>query len=148
MTQLLATGVIRAGILTEAQVPELIVRGCGSRNSERIDSIISDLIENSDADGLKMSPAMQEVFNFFHSFMYSDVYTNPIAKGEEGKVQGILFALYEYYVANPDKLPAELCFIAEKDGRGRAACDYISGMTDSYAVTAHRRLFDRTPDLR
>ena len=132
---------IRAGILTEEQVPDVIVRGCGRRNSERIDSIISDLIANSGNDALKMSPGMQEVFNFFHAFMYSDVYTNPVAKGEESKVKGILSALYEYYVANPGKMPSELCAIAERDGRERAACDYLSGMTDSYVMEKYAELF-------
>lgn len=132
---------IRAGILSAADVPEEIRRGCGERNSERINSFMTDLIENS-ADGLlQMSPEMQKVFNFFHSFMYSDVYTNPIAKGEEGKVEGILCKLYDYYTAQPDKLPADFIAVAERDGLGRAACDYISGMTDGYAMEKFSEIY-------
>jgi dGTPase len=66
--------------------------------------------------------------------MYSDVYTNPVAKGEEDKVQGILEKLYEYYVNHIEKMPRELQLIAEREGKGRAAVDYISGMTDGYAM--------------
>ena len=132
---------IRAGILTAEQVPPEIRRGCGERNSERINSFITDLIENSENGVLKMSPAMQETYEFFHSFMYSDVYTNPVAKSEESKVEGILGQLYEYYVSHPDTLPAELQLVAERDGLGRAACDYISGMTDGYAMEKYSELF-------
>ena len=132
---------IRAGILTEAQVPPEIVSGCGVTNSQRINSIVSDLISNSTDGVLKMSPHMQETFDFFHSYMYSDVYTNPVAKGEESKVKGILFALYEYYTKNPDKLPEELVAVAQRDGCERAVCDYISGMTDGYVMEKYDQLF-------
>ncbi len=132
---------IRAGILTNEQVPELIRSRCGERNSERINSILTDLIRNSGNGELKMSPQMQETFDFFHRFMYSDVYTNPQAKSEESKVDGILSRLYDYYTANPDKLPEDYASVIEREGRERAACDYISGMTDGYAMEKYGELF-------
>ena len=52
-----------------------------------------------------MSDKMQKTFDFFHAFMYSDVYTNLCAKSEESKVEGILSRLYDYYTAHPDALP-------------------------------------------
>ena len=132
---------IRAGLLTAEGVPERIRRECGERNSERIDSFITDLIANSRDGVLRMSPSMQETFDFFHSFMYSDVYTNPLAKGEESKVEGILEKLYAYYTAHPEALPEDYAGVIERDGRGRAACDYISGMTDGYAMEKYGELF-------
>ena len=132
---------IRAGIITADRVPEIIRRNCGQRNSERINALLTDLISNS-ADGrLGMSPKMQETFDFFHSYMYSDVYTNPVAKREEGKVEGILARLYEYYVKRPEKLPLDFVPVIEREGVERAACDYISGMTDSYAIERYGELF-------
>ena len=128
-------------LLTAEQVPKLIRTNCGGRNSERINAFMLDLVENSRDGELKMSPKMQETFNFFHSFMYSDVYTNPIAKSEENKVEGILGRLYDYYIAHPEKLPEDFQPIVERDGRGRAACDYISGMTDGYAMEKYGELF-------
>ena len=132
---------IRAGIITESQVPAVIRENCGSRNSERINYFVSDLIENSREGGLQMSEKVQEVFDFFHSYMYSDIYVNPIAKSEESKVEGILFALYEYYTKHSEALPEDFRFIEEKEGVDRAACDYISGMTDSYAMEKYGELF-------
>ena len=132
---------IRAGILKEEDVPEIIRTRCGERNSERINSIMLDLIENSAGGVIKMSDYMQEAVDFFHSFMYSDVYTNPIAKGEESKVDGIIAGIFEYYVRNPEKMPPELRLIAEREGRERAACDYVSGMTDGYAMEKYSEIF-------
>ena len=132
---------IRAGILTAEEVPALIRENCGERNSERINSILMDLIANSGGGELKMSEKMRETFNFFHSFMYSDVYLNPRAKGEESKVDGILSGLYGYYSTHPEKLPEDLRAVIERDGVERAACDYISGMTDGYAMEKYGELF-------
>ena len=132
---------IRAGILKEEDVPEIIRTRCGERNSERINSIMLDLIENSGGGVIKMSDYMQEAVDFFHSFMYSDVYTNPIAKGEESKVDGMIAGIFEYYVRNPEKMPPELQLIAEREGRERAACDYVSGMTDGYAMEKYSEIF-------
>ena len=132
---------IRAGLLTADAVPERIRRECGERNSERIDSFITDLIRSSGDGVLRLSPAMQDTFDFFHSFMFSDVYTNPVAKSEENKVEGILEKLYEYYVAHPETLPEDFAGVIECEGRERAACDYISGMTDGYAMEKFGELF-------
>lgn len=132
---------IRAGILTADEVPARIRSECGERNSERINAFISDLIRNSGEGELKMSPAMQETFDFFHRFMFSDVYTNPLAKSEENKVEGILSRLYDYYAAHPEALPEDFAGVIEREGRQRAACDYISGMTDSYAMEKYGELF-------
>lgn len=132
---------IRAGILSADEVPEIIRVRCGERNSERINSIITDIIENSKDGTIKMSDYMQEAVDFFHSFMYSDVYTNPIAKGEESKVDGIIGGIFDYYCKHPEMLPAELQIIAEREGADRAACDFVSGMTDGYAMEKYSELF-------
>ncbi len=132
---------IRAGLLTEEAVPERIREGCGTRNSARINSFISDLILSSTAGELRMSQKMQDLFQYFHSFMYSDIYTNPVAKGEESKVDGILAALYDHYRSRPEELPEDFGGVLDREGPERAACDYISGMTDGYAMEKYGELF-------
>ena len=132
---------IRAGLLTEDEVPEKIRLGCGTRNSERINSFITDLIRSSHDGELRMSDEMQELFNYFHSFMYSDIYVNPVAKAEESKVDGILASLYDVYVAHPEKLPSDFGGVLEREGPEQAACDYISGMTDGYAMEKYGEWF-------
>ena len=132
---------IRAGILSEEDVPVLIREKCGSRNSERINSFITDLVRNSKDGVLRLSDEMQEVYDYFHSYMFSDIYVNPMAKGEEGKVEGMILKLFEYYTSNPNALPKEYRDVMEKEGSERAAVDYISGMTDSFAIETYERLF-------
>ena len=106
-----------------------------------INSIMLDLIENSGGGKIQMSDYMQEAVDFFHAFMYSDVYTNPIAKGEESKVDGIIGSLFDYYLKHPDKMPDEMQLIASREGVSRAVCDYISGMTDGYAMEKYSEIF-------
>lgn len=132
---------IRAGILRAEDVPDMIRTRCGERNSERINSIMLDLIENSGGGKIQMSDYMQEAVDFFHAFMYSDVYTNPIAKGEESKVDGIIGSLFDYYLKHPDKMPDEMQLIASREGVSRTVCDYISGMTDGYAMEKYSEIF-------
>ena len=132
---------IRAGLLTEEDVPERIRLGAGTRNSTRINSFITDLIMSSGNGTLKLSAQMQDLFDYFHSFMYAEIYTNPLAKGEEGKVDGILASLYDYYVSHPETLPEDFLGILEHESAERAACDYISGMTDGYAMEKYSELF-------
>ena len=132
---------VRAGILRDEDIPQEIKLGCGTKNSQRINSFITDLILNSTDGTIKMSPDMQKTFEFFHKFMFSDVYLNPLAKSEESKVEGILSKLYDFYTSNPEKLPEDYKHIIENEGVGRAACDYISGMTDGYAMEKFGELF-------
>ncbi len=132
---------VRAGILKNSSLPAIVRQRCGNRNSERIDAFISDLVANSKDGEIKMSPYMQEAYEVFHDFMYSDVYTNPLAKSEESKVEGILGGIFGYYLKHPWELPAEYTSIAQKDGLERAVCDYVSGMTDGYAIEKYGEIF-------
>lgn len=132
---------LRAGIITEEDVPRRIREECGEKNSARLDAFVQDLIANSASGTIGFSPAMKDTFDFFHSYMYSEIYVNPKAKSEERKVDGIIEKLYSYYVADPGQLPEDYAAIALLEGPERAACDYISGMTDSYAMEKYSELF-------
>lgn len=132
---------IRAGILTPGDVPDRIRQALGDRNSQRINAIISDLVENSAGGEIRMSDEMADVYDLFHNFMYDEVYYNPVAKSEESKVKGIISGIYEYYVTNPDRLPEDFKAIAHEDGLERAVCDYVAGMTDTYAMEVYSNIF-------
>jgi len=132
---------IRAGILTNERVPGTVRLNCGNRNSERINAFVSDMIKNSTDGEIKFSPKMKETFETFHAFMYSDVYTNPAAKSEESKVEGILGGIFDYYMKHPWQLPNEFLDIVTREGLDRAVCDYVSGMTDGYAMEKYGEIF-------
>ena len=132
---------MRAGIIAPEDVPALIRERCGERNSERINSLVSDLIANSTEGVIKMSPEMREVYDFFHKYMFDAVYHNPLAKGEESKVYGIIEGLYGHYTKHPEDMPEDFRGVMENEGVERAACDYISGMTDGYAMEKFGEIF-------
>ena len=132
---------IRAGILRAEDVPDMIRTRCGERNSERINSLVSDLIANSTEGVIKMSPEMREVYDFFHKYMFDAVYHNPLAKSEESKVYGIIEGLYGHYTKHPENMPEDFRGVMENEGVERAACDYISGMTDGYAMEKFGEIF-------
>ena len=132
----------RAGILAPGDEPEIIRARLGVRNSERINSIVTDVIETSaELDVILMSPDITEAVQVFTDFMYAEVYKNPVAKGEESKVGNILYSIWEYYVNHPEKLPADYRAIADEEGIERAATDYVSGMTDKYVMDVYYDLF-------
>ena len=132
---------LRAGIVTQAQVPEPILARLGRTNSRRIDAFIQDIIRNGRAGEIGISPDMEDVWALFHEFMFENVYRNPVAKGEETKVENILRGIWEHYRDHPDALPEDFRFIAERDGLERAVTDYVSGMTDDYAMYQFGQIF-------
>ena len=132
----------RAGILAPGDEPEIICERLGERNSERINSIVTDVIETSaELDVILMSPDITEAVQVFTDFMYAEVYKNPVAKGEESKVGNILLSIWEYYVNHPERLPEDYRAIADEEGIDRAATDYVSGMTDKYVMDVYSELF-------
>ncbi len=131
----------RAGIVRPEDVPEIIRTRVGTRNSQRINAMVTDAIENSAAGAVALSPAMAEAYTAFEEFMYAAVYRNPTAKGEESKVKGILAPIMDYYTGHVEKLPPEFLAIAEAEGATAAVTDYVSGMTDSYAIATFEDLF-------
>lgn len=132
----------RAGILAPGDEPAIVRERLGERNSRRIDAIVTDVIETSAGqEVILMSPGVTEAVHVFTDFMYSEVYKNPIAKGEESKVHDILLAVWRHYVEKPDELPEEYRRIAAEDGLERAVTDYVSGMTDKYVIDVYMELF-------
>ena len=75
--------------------------------------------------------------------MFEHVYKNNDAKGEEGKAQQLIVSLFEYYLKHIDRLPEEYLDMMEKrnEKKERVVCDYISGMSDSYAIDKFEELF-------
>ena len=119
---------IRAGVLSEEELPRQVKETLGERRSQRIDCMVRSVVENSENGQIRMGEDVQEGFDCLHTFMYQRVYLNSVAKQEEAKVPNMLGTLYGYLLS-PGKLPEEMAFIAETEGVERAVCDYIAGMT-------------------
>ena len=132
---------MRAGIVLPEDVPQIVTEVIGTKNSQRLNNTITDLIAHSGNGTVCMSKDMQEAIRVFHAFMYDAVYLNQRAKGEEHKVTGIVEGIWNYYHKFPEKLPADYHTIRETEGLDRAVCDYISGMTDGYCMEVYSKLF-------
>lgn len=131
---------IRAGVLSENDIDIEICKVLGYSKSERINTLVLSAIENSE-DDICLAREVAEAMEELHKFMFANVYTNPYCKGEEGKADTMIKQLYHYFADNPAELPVsyeEICF---REGAERAACDYISGMTDRFAVRKFEELF-------
>lgn len=134
---------IRGGILTNEDVPEEIASVIGHTLEERLDTFTHDIIITSyDQPIIAMSPPVQKAFDDFRQFMFENVYTNPKAKGEEKKAMGVVEALYKHYIKNIDLLPDYLKHRMDLgDSKERVVCDYISSMTDRYAIRQYEDIY-------
>jgi len=133
---------LRAGVLTENDIPGKFIEALGTKHGERINTLVLDMIEESEKTGeIRLSSSISSIFDDFRSFMYKSVYMNMRAKSEESKVFGIVSEIFEHYYKAPKEMPEEYCRIIDKDGLKRAVSDFVSGMTDKYAVHVYERLF-------
>lgn len=137
-----ADDAIRAGILSENDLPASVIKELGGRKSVRIDTLVRDIIsESMSRDDIVYSATVGSAAEEFRSFMFTRVYRNPVAKREERKAFGIIRGIFDYYLKNPDKLPEDYRALIEEDGLERVVCDYVSGMTDKYAIYKYSELF-------
>lgn len=133
---------IRSGTLSGDEIPETVRQVLGHRYSARINTIVEDVIAQGVGDGrVHMSRQVEDAVNAFSDFLYQKVYWNPVVKGEERKVLGLLSGIFDYFAANPAKMSAEYRAIADREGVRRAAADYVAGMTDPYAIEIHNSIF-------
>ncbi len=131
---------VRAGVMREEDVPADIREALGDRRTTRIDTLVASIVENSGED-IRMDEATAACFERLHDFMFEALYRNPVAKREEGKVEGLIERMFCFFLQNPDRLPSEYDAIREHEGTSRAVCDYIAGMTDNYALEVYHALF-------
>ena len=135
---------LRAQVITLDEIPKDCLDLFGYTHGERINSLVMDIIINSDGkNGIFQSEDHAREMNILRDWMFEHVYRNPEVKknAELEKVQTLIFALYEYYVKNPDKLPKEYQGLLDEWGKNEVAKDYMAGMTDRYALFMYDKLF-------
>ena len=133
---------IRAGILTDDDLPKDVLEALGQNHRDRINTLVCDAIRTSrEAGKVMLSPKVDKALMDLRAFMFEKVYRNPVAKGEESKAKDMLQRMYEYYITHPEALPEDFQPQLSFDGMERTVCDYIAGMTDNYAVDKYTELF-------
>lgn len=134
---------IRAKVMSEEDIPLEIRKVLGMTTKERLNTLIHNIIMNSmGKNDIVMSEEIGGAMQDLRKFMFQKVYTNPAAKGEEAKAERLLCELYAHYMGHIEILPEQYRrMYSEGEKRERVVCDYISGMTDQYAVAKYREYF-------
>ena len=135
---------IRGRIFKEEDIPECYTSLLGHSVRERLNTMIHDIIESSmDVPEIRMSPGMQEAMQGLRAWLFENMYLNEVPKAEEKKAQQLIGFLYQHDLKNADKLPEEYLLMMERRGekKERVVCDYIAGMSDSYAIYKFEELF-------
>ena len=134
---------IRAQILNEEDIPLELRKTLGFDSKKRLNHLIHDIITHSmGKDDIIMSDETAEALRDLRLFMFEHVYKNPVAKSEEVKAKVMLEQMYHYYMDHIELLPGKLLnMLGEGEDKGRVVCDYISGMTDQYAITKFKEYF-------
>ena len=130
---------LRAGVLREDELPPEPIAVLGDTGPHRIDALVHDLVEHSDVAGdIVQGDEVGGAMDSLRTFMFDHVYLGPIARREHAKIDRVVRTLFEYYVAEPDRIP---------DGGGspdadlpQRVTDWLAGMTDRYCIRAFEAL--------
>ena len=133
---------LRAGILHPHEIPAELREILGETHGERINTMVDSVVRASwDKPKISMEPDVGEATDALREFLFARVYRDNAAKDEEVKAKDMLAQLFTYYADHPEKLPLDYLETVSKEGAPRAVCDYLSGMTDRYAIELYRDIF-------
>ena len=131
---------IRAGVLSERDIPKDIRAALGRNGSERIDRMVRDVISSTmacDYEAITMSGEALQALEELRTYMFQNMYLTPAVRTEFEKAQNILRALFEHVMSHPE----EYVDGKRDEPTERLAVDFIAGMTDRYAINLYERLF-------
>ena len=131
---------VRAGVLDPATLPKDCTAVLGQTKSARITTMINSILAHSNGD-VAVGAEENEAFLALRDFMYATVYVDKTAKAEEQKVDKVIGELYEYYLAHVDQMSNFYVQLAYQDDPERAVTDYISGMSDEFAIRTFEDVF-------
>jgi dGTPase len=126
---------IRAGILDAGELPVAELAVLGYTTGERISRLVGDIVESS-RDTITQSDEVGQAFRNLRAFMFERVYLAPPNSDEANRARGVVRALFELFSASPELVPPSV----ETDPVARVT-DFVSGMTDRYALRAYRDAF-------
>ena len=133
---------MRGGVLREFELPSDCLKVLGPTHGERINRMILDIVENSrDRNEITMSPLMQSAMDGLREFMFEKVYRDKWRAAEEERCDHVIRELFRHYNEHPGEMPEEYILIGYREGTARAVCDFLSCMTDRYAIRLYQQLF-------
>lgn len=129
----------RAGVLNVDDVPVEVRLSLGETTSQRITTMVTDVIVNClDRPVVALSPGVNDLQHLLRDFLFERVYLRPESNAERDRAIHCLRSITVFYLENPARLPVEFRGDAPLVER---VCDYVSGMTDGYALAEFARLF-------
>lgn len=133
---------VRGGIISIDDIPKHLIDTLGKGHSERINNMVTSVIvASTDKNHIKMTDEISKATNELRTFLFENVYHNKVAKSEEDKAIEMLRILFEYFVKHPNEMPVIYQKNIENESIERCVCDYISSMTDRYAIDLFRELY-------
>jgi len=135
---------MRAGLITEEDVPRAVRDVLGSTRGQWIDTTVRDIVaESADRPHLGMSGPVLTALNLLKDFLFETVYEGSAAKAELRKAQHLIDELFQYFVEHPEEISDEFRREAEQGEMDvhRSVCDFLAGMTDRFAIRTLERLF-------
>ncbi|MGY1747868.1 HD domain-containing protein [Modestobacter sp. SYSU DS0511] len=146
-----ALDAVRAGVLRVTDLPARARAVFGDPGSAMVGSMIEAVVEGSlspanTAGAVVMAPDALEAMNELRGFMFERVYESDTAAGQKHLAVDVIRRLVDHHLAHPELIPASYRD-TEADVLTQVV-DYVTGMTDRYALATHDRLFDDTAALR
>ncbi len=133
---------IESGFITFEDLPKDLVETLGKSSSKRINTMIASIFKFSEGKNLvKMDEEIERATSELRAFLFERVYNARAFKEEEIKADRMISALYDYYKKSPERLPEFNRLQLESTDIDTVICDYISSMSDGYAVKSFTQLF-------
>lgn len=133
---------VRKGVISALELPEKVLKVLGVTSRERINEMISSAYQNSlGKDKVSLSLEVDEAMTELRAFMFEKVYKMPTALQEEERAKNMLTSMFEYYVKRKDELPPLYKNLLQSYDLETVVCDYLSGMTDRYAIKVFEKIF-------
>ncbi len=139
---------IRGGLISSNDVPASLRAALGEKNSQRLNTMITDLIETTLASGyasVQLSHPVAERVTELRDWLHANVYRARAVENEFRKASRVLRELFGYFVANPDELETFGGRRVADDDVNIVATDFLAGMTDRYAMNLYEKLFFPQP---
>lgn len=133
---------IRAGLISEDNLPEECVSVLGRTHRDRINNLVYNLVENSAGKPyITLSAEFEKALDGLRRYMFEHLYTKSEAKTEEVKAKRLIESLFAYFVNSPDELPGLYKNMLKDYDVKIVVCDYIAAMSDRYAVKVFSDIF-------
>lgn len=133
---------LRAGLLSESDIPENLHKTLGANHSARINTMVTSVVLASEGiNDIVMEPEIKAATDELRAFLFERVYYSPIVLSEEKRAMELIVRLFEHFVKHPDEMGRSYREMCDTEPVERIVADFISGMTDRHAISVYEQLF-------